>query len=98
LNFFACSIVYIYDEGTTGGSSMRNIKQTLSPGAWLPNPDRPKTIVIADDGSHAAVVVLDTAHPASGSCFDHGGRTWVIRGRRHHSRVLVAEPVNQMEQ
>ena len=99
LNFSARSIVYIYDEGRTGGSSVRNTKQNLSLGAWLPNPDRRKTVVIADDGSRATVVVLDSAHPArSGSHFDHGGRTWVILGKRHHSRVFVAEPVTQMEQ
>ena len=99
LNFFALSIVYIFDERTTGGRSMRNTKQTVSPGAWLPNPDRRKTIVIADDGGRAEVVLLDATQPVQpGSCFDHAGRRWIIRGQRHHSRVLVAEPLSWRQQ
>ena len=75
---------------------MRRIKQAASPGGWLPDPDRRKTIVIADAGGRADVVVLDASHPIyAGSCFDHAGRRWVIRGHRHHSRVLVAEPLSQ---
>lgn len=78
---------------------MRNIKQTLSPGAWLPNPDHSKTVVIADAGGRAEVVLLDATHPVdAGSCFDHAGRRWVIRGQRHHSRVLVAEPLAEIQQ
>jgi len=75
---------------------MRNTKQTVSPGVWLPNPDRRKTIVIADAGGRAEVVLLDASHPVHpGSYFDHDGRTWVIHGQRHHSRVLVAEPLSR---
>jgi hypothetical protein len=78
---------------------MRNIKQTLSPGAWLPNPDRRKTIVIADAGGRAEVVLLAATHPVhAGSCFDHAGQRWIIRGQRHHSRVLVAEPLARVQQ
>lgn len=60
-------------------------------------PGRPgrKTAVIADDGVAAALVVLETAHPATpGQRFTHAGRTWVIRGERHGSRVLVATPAD----
>jgi hypothetical protein len=66
--------------------------------------DRPQTkgrgtIVIADDGRAAAVVVLDPHQPtASGSIFEHLGRSWVIRGSRHDSRVLVAEPLARLQQ
>jgi hypothetical protein len=78
---------------------MRNINQTLSPGAWLPNPDRRKTIVIADAGGRAEVVLLAATHPVhAGSCFDHAGQRWIIRGQRHHSRVLVAEPLARVQQ
>ena len=78
---------------------MRNIKQTLSAGAWLPKLDRRKTVVIADAGGRADVVVLDATHPVhAGSCFDHAGRRWIIRGQRHHSRVLVAEPLAETQQ
>lgn len=74
---------------------MRRIKYAASPSTWLPGPNPRKTIVIADAGGRADVVVLDDSHPAyAGSCFDHAGRRWVIRGHRHHSRVLVAEPLS----
>lgn len=64
-----------------------------------PRPQNRKTVVITDDGSAAAVVVLDESQPATtGSCFDHGGRSWVIRGQRHSSRVLVAEPLARVRQ
>ena len=60
---------------------------------------RRKTVVIADDGRAAAVVVLDDHQPtAAGSVFEHLGRSWVIRGSRHDSRVLVAEPISGPEQ
>jgi len=78
---------------------MRQTKQILSPGARLPNPDRCKTVVIADAGGRAEVVLLNATHPVRpGSCFDHAGRRWIIRGQRHHSRVLVAEPLARAEQ
>lgn len=75
---------------------MRNTKQKLSSGSWLPSPVRRKNVVIADGGGRAEVVLLAATHPVEpGSCFDHAGRRWIIRGQRHHSRVLVAEPFAQ---
>jgi hypothetical protein len=75
---------------------MQNTRQILSPGAWLPNPDRRKIVVIADAGNRAEVILLEATQPVHpGSHFDHAGRTWVIQGQRHHSRVLVAEPIAQ---
>lgn len=73
---------------------MQNIRQTRIQGARPPNPERRKTVVIADDGGEANLVILDSTHPThAGSHFNHGGRIWVIRGQRHHSRILVAEPL-----
>ena len=73
---------------------MHNIRQTRIQGARPPNPERRKTVVIADDGGEANLVILDSTHPThAGSHFNHGGRIWVIRGQRHHSRILVAEPL-----
>lgn len=73
---------------------MRDAKQTLSHKSWLPNPDPRKTVVIADAGSRAEVVLIDaTLSVLPGSCFNHAGRRWIIRGQRHDSRVLVAEPL-----
>lgn len=62
-------------------------------------PQHRKTVVITDDGNAAAVIVLDESQPATaGSCFEHGGRSWVIRGQRRSSRVLVAEPLARVRQ
>ncbi|MEX1310870.1 MAG: hypothetical protein AB1Z65_10655 [Candidatus Sulfomarinibacteraceae bacterium] len=64
-----------------------------------PQTGRRKTVVIADDGRAAAVVVLDDHQPTTaGSVFEHLGRSWVIRGARHGSRVLVAEPLATLQQ
>lgn len=100
LNFFSSSVVYFFEEGTNGGQRiMLNGKHIRSQGSRVLSPDRRKTIVIADDGGEAKLVLLDVTHPVgTGSCFDHAGRRWIIRGRRHHSRVLVAEPLAQMQQ
>jgi hypothetical protein len=55
---------------------------------------RPK-VVIADDGLAADIVILDPAQSAAvGSLFRHRGQSWVIRGRRQSSRVLVAAPAD----
>ena len=100
LNFFSSSVVYFFDEGTMGGpKAMRNGKHIRSRGPRLMSPDRRKTVVIADGGGEVNLVLLDASQSAdTGSCFDHGGRRWVILGRRHHSRVLVAEPLTEVQQ
>jgi len=72
---------------------MHNVKHIRSQGSRPLSPNRRKIVVIADDGGNANLVLLDATHPTHiGSSFDHAGRRWVIRGPRHHSRVLVAEP------
>ncbi len=64
-----------------------------------PYPQERKTSVVADDGLSASIVVLTEPKSATvGSTFTHGGRSWVIQGRRRHSRVLVAEPLVRVEQ
>lgn len=78
---------------------MRHQRQIESVHGALPRSTKRKTVVIADDGLHASVVLLDAADRGSeGSLFEHLGRQWVIRGHRHHSRVLVAEPVAGVQQ
>ena len=73
---------------------MQKVKHIRSRGSRPLSPNRRKIVVIADDGGDASLVLLDAIHPAhAGSRFEHGGRTWIIRGQRHHSRVLVAEPL-----
>ena len=100
MNYLAFSVVYFCDEGTNGGRpTMRDGKHIRSRGTVFLHPDRRKTVVIADDGGKASLVLLNAGHPAQpGTSFDHAGRRWVIRGKRHHSRVLVAEPLSEIRQ
>ncbi len=73
---------------------MRHDSQTRPREVSVPRSARRKTVVIADDGGEVSLVLLDVTQPtAPGSLFDHQGRRWMIRGARHHSRVLVAEPL-----
>jgi len=51
------------------------------------------TVVIADSGVSAEVLVFPAGEPvATGAEFDYRGTTWVITGARRDSGVLVAEP------
>jgi hypothetical protein len=65
-----------------------------------PNPSSPgiaarETIVIADSGDAAAVIVVHTDQILeAGSRFQHDGVAWRITGRRPHSRALIAIPVD----
>lgn len=78
---------------------MRNQRQIEIIHGALPRPRRRKTVVIADDGVNASVVLLDAADSVNaGSRFEHRGRQWVIRGPRPHSRVIVAEPLTTIRQ
>ena len=54
---------------------------------------RRATVVIADAGNAAKVIVVETDLPLSlGSRFRHCGTHWRVVGRRPDSRVLVAQP------
>lgn len=54
---------------------------------------RRATVVIADAGAAAEVIVVETDLPLSrGSRFRHCGTNWKVVGRRADSRVLVAQP------
>ena len=54
---------------------------------------RQATVVIADAGYAAKVIVVETDFPLSlGSRFRHCGTRWTVVGRRPDSRVLVAQP------
>ena len=73
---------------------MQQRPDEMAPGQAAPAVRPRRTAVVADDGHRVALVLLEPDQaPVVGSRFDHGGRWWVIRGRREHSRVLVAEPV-----
>ena len=52
------------------------------------------TVVIADAGANATVVVVESHQPLSvGSRFSYQGVEWRITCRRPHSRAFVAEPI-----
>ncbi len=54
---------------------------------------RRATVVIADAGAAAMVIVVETDLPLSlGSRFRHCGTDWRVVCRRPDSRVLVARP------
>jgi len=64
-----------------------------------PTINRRCTVVIADAGDHAELVLLEATHPATpGTRFDHHGQPWIIVGTRHDSRVLVAAPTEPVGQ
>lgn len=55
--------------------------------------ERRPTVVIADSGADAEVLVFPPGEPiGKGTEFHYRGVTWVITRRRRDSRVLVAEP------
>lgn len=55
--------------------------------------DRRGTVVIADSGAEAEVLVFSSEQPVRrGVEFDYRGMTWVITGVRRDSGVFVAEP------
>jgi hypothetical protein len=59
----------------------------------LAKRNRRPTVVIADSGADAEVLVFSPGEAvARGTRFQYRGITWVITGRRRDSRVLVAEP------
>lgn len=52
-----------------------------------------ETVVIADSGTMAEVLVFSSDEPiAKGAEFHYRGITWVITGARRDSGILVAEP------
>jgi hypothetical protein len=73
---------------------MRELVNETAEGWTIHRVEARPTVVVADSGDHAGLVLLAPDQPATvGSRFDHQGRSWEIRGRRPYSRVLVAEPV-----
>jgi hypothetical protein len=51
------------------------------------------TVVIADSGADAEVLVFPPEEPVTkGAEFHYRGTTWVVTGSRRDSGVLVAEP------
>ena len=63
-------------------------------GEGITSCDRRGTVVIADSGAEAEVLVFPPEQVVRcGVEFDYRGTTWVITGSRRDSGVLVAEPV-----
>ena len=63
-------------------------------GAQQDPTDVRATVVIADTGATASVVVIESPQRLTiGSRFRHQGSDWRITRKRPHSRAFVAEPI-----
>jgi len=76
----------------------RNLKSArpLAPDGsdWPAAREGRATVVIADSGTSAEVLVFPAVEPlGEGAEFHYGGTTWVITCARRDSGILVAEPV-----
>jgi hypothetical protein len=95
MNVFALSIVSIGERRREDRSMEHKGQWSAECGPTFTTSPRPK-VVIVDDGRSAGIVILDPAQSAAiGSLFRHRGQSWVICGRRHSSRVLVAAPADR---
>ena len=75
----------------------RNLKRACpaaSDGSdWTAAREGRVTVVIADSGASAEVLVFPAGESIGrGAEFHYGGTTWVITGARRDSGILVAEP------
>jgi hypothetical protein len=60
---------------------------------WTAAREGRVTVVIADSGATAEVLVFSPDEPiATGAEFHYRGTMWVITGTRRDSGILVAEP------
>ncbi len=60
---------------------------------WAEAREGRVTVVIADSGATAEVLVFSPDEPiAKGGEFQYRGTTWIVTGPRRDSGILVAEP------
>jgi hypothetical protein len=61
---------------------------------WAAAREGRATVVIADSGTSAEVLVFPAGEPVGrGAEFHYGGTRWIIACARRDSGILVAEPV-----
>lgn len=94
MNLLPVAVVYIYEDGNLGPRIFKCARGAANDGAdWPAAREGRETVVIADSGSTAEVLVFSPDEQiAQGGEFHYLGTTWVITGARRDSGILVAEP------
>ena len=87
-------LVYTYKDDTVAARILSRARRTANdPAERTTIRDGRETVVIADSGAEAEVLVFPSGQViGEGFEFRHRGTTWVITGRRRDSGLLVAEP------
>ncbi len=77
-----------------GQRNLTRVRPAKSNGSdWSTAGEGRVTVVVADSGASAEVLVLSSDQPIGrGTEFQHRGTTWVITGAQRDSGILVAEP------
>ncbi|MCW8983877.1 MAG: hypothetical protein OQK55_00930 [Thermoanaerobaculales bacterium] len=77
-----------------GPRVLKQARRAMNDGStWTATRERRETVVIADSGTMAEVLVFSPDEQiAKGAEFHYRGTTWIITGTRRDSGVLVAEP------
>jgi len=78
-----------------GPRILNGVRRAANDGSdWTAAREGRVTVVIADSGATAEVLVFSADEPiAKGGEFHYRGTTWVITSARRDSGILVAEPV-----
>lgn len=94
MNLFGATAVYIYEDGHLGSRIFKRARPAARDGSdWKAVRDGRATVVIADSGATAEVLVFSSEEPiAKGGEFHFRGTRWIITGARRDSGILVAEP------
>jgi hypothetical protein len=94
VNFLPATVVYIYEDGDLGPRIFKYARGAANEGSdWPAAREGRETVVIADSGSAAEVLVFSPDEQiAQGGEFHYRGTTWVVSGVRRDSGILVAEP------
>lgn len=73
---------------------LKQVRRAATDGSdWTAVREGRETVVIADSGATAEVLVFSANEPiAKGAEFHYRGTTWVITGAQRDSGILVAEP------
>ena len=94
MNLFPAATVYIDEDGHLGPRIFKRERATANDGSdWADAREGRVTVVIADSGAKAEVLVFSSDEPiARGGEFQYRGTTWIVTGTRRDSGILVAEP------
>jgi hypothetical protein len=94
VNLFRSITVYRDEDRSVVPRIFKQVRRAANDGAgWAAVRKGRETVVIADSGSKAEVLVFSSDEPiVKGAKFHYRGTTWEITGARRDSGVLVAEP------